>query len=188
MDPASQTTASPQVCDYAAAAITSATSVMELVLERDDIRNALVGMPLYFQGMITFAAVFLIKAARSNFGGLAVVDVPKVTGLIQSYVRELRSHEAARQHLVYHLSNGLEGMMNASSRDMAEQNLQAQQSRSSNLMMAQEQQQTEETMSTMDQMFVMNTFDLLQAPIDPQDLTTMPGQEFSWQGDYDMNQ
>lgn len=183
MNPTSQSTASPQVCDYAGAAITSATSVMELVLEREDLRHAFIGMPLYFQGMITFAAVFLIKAARSNFGGLAVVDVPKVTDLIRSYVRELRSHEAARQHLVYHLSNGLEDMMNASSRDLAEQDIQAQQSRSENILLA--QQQAEETMSTMDQMFVMNTFDLLQAPIGPQDMT-MPGQEFPWQGDYDM--
>ncbi|UPK91733.1 hypothetical protein LCI18_002668 [Fusarium solani-melongenae] len=171
----SSATASVQVRDYASVAVTSATAVLETVLERDDLRTALVGMPLYFQAMITFAAVFLIKTARSNFWDLTGIDAPKALDLVQCYVRELRSQSAARQHLVYHLSNGLEDLMAAS------RNLTYEANEGQGAMMIQPGD-----MPTMDSMFVMNTFDLLQVPIDPQDLTSLPGQECHYQGDYEM--
>ncbi|KAF4994470.1 hypothetical protein FDECE_13119 [Fusarium decemcellulare] len=171
----SSNTASHQVREYASVAVASATAVLELVLERDDLRMALVGMPLYFHGMITFAAVFLVKAARNNFWGLTAIDAPKVLELVQSCVRELRSHSAARQHLVYHLSIGLEGMVVASRHLTTE----ASEAQSTSMVISQEQEMPE----SMDSMFVMDTFDLLQAPIDPQGLPSFPGHEYQWEGD-----
>lgn len=137
-------------------AVASATAVLNLVLERDDLRNAIVGMPIYFHGMINFAAVFLLKAARTNFSGLTTVDAPRVYDLVQSCVRELRSQEAARQHLVYHLGSGLEDMLKTS-RKVTEQSLET----------ADALEIPDSTpMLTMDSMFSLNTFDLFQYPLD----------------------
>ncbi|CAH0020274.1 unnamed protein product [Clonostachys rhizophaga] len=171
----SAATASLQVQDFASVAVTSATSVLELVLERDDLRTALVGMPIYFHGMITFAAVFLTKATKNNFWELTTIDVPKVFALLQRYVSELRSQKAARQHLVYHMSNGLDDMMRAS-RKLTEESTEI-----SDLGSMEQPQM----MLTMDSMFDMNTFDLLQESIS-QDMNTIVGQGDEWQNQYEM--
>ncbi|KAF5529808.1 Zn 2cys6 transcription factor [Fusarium mexicanum] len=177
MSPESLAIASIQVKDYAALAFTSATAVLDIVIEREDMRMALVGMPVYFHGMITFAAVFLVKATRSDFWGLTPTHAPKTLELVERYIQELRQHSAARQHLVYHLSTGLESMVIASKRlltkDLPDLNMPSTQ---------------EEALPTMDSMFVMDTFDFLQTPIDPQDLSSLSSQEYSWDHSYDLMQ
>lgn len=160
---------SPQVAEFASVAVSSAFGVLEIVLERDDMRTALVGMPLYFHGMITFAAVFLIKATRNNFQGLATIDTQKVFDLVERCVAEMRSQSAARQHLVYHLSDGLDAMMSTAKKEISD--LQGA------LM--------DVSHRTMDSMFVMNTFDLLQAPIDPQ-FTVSDDQIYPWRDEFQM--
>lgn len=104
-------TPSVQVKEYAEMAVSSAREVLQLVLDRDDLRNGLVGMPIYFHGMINFAAVFLLKIARSTFLGLTSIATFDVVSLVQRVIDELQGRCAGRQHLVYRLSNGLEGMM-----------------------------------------------------------------------------
>jgi hypothetical protein len=138
---------------------------------------ALVGMPVYFHGMITFAAVFLVKATRSDFWGLTPTHAPKTLELVERYLQELRQHAAARQHLVYHLSNGLESMVIAAKRVLTK-DLQ-----DSTMLSSQE-----EALPTMDSMFVMDTFDFLQTSIDPQDLPSLSSQEYSWDHGYDLMQ
>lgn len=77
-------------------------------MERDALRTALVGMPIYFQAMITFAAVFLIKATRSPETTPFIVDRPTVLRLLENLLTELRKQKAAPQHLVFHLLHGFE--------------------------------------------------------------------------------
>ncbi|KAI7208571.1 hypothetical protein KC333_g9091 [Hortaea werneckii] len=103
--------ASVQVREYAEMAVSSAQEVLQLVLDRDDLRNSLVGMPIYFHGMINFAAVFLLKTTRTTFLGLTSLAASDVVRLVQRCINELQSQRAARQHLVYRLSSGLENMM-----------------------------------------------------------------------------
>lgn len=170
-------TASTSMRDYASVAVASATAVLEIILERDDMRTALVGMPLYFHGMITFAAVFILKAARNNFWSLTTVDTNKGFDLVQNVVRELRSQSAAQQHLIYHISNGLDDMMTAcrKSTEQMDQNP------------GEEGMLLSNQPLTMDSMFVMDTFDLFQASISQQDVSSMQsGQEYHWLGDYEM--
>ncbi|OJJ08818.1 hypothetical protein ASPVEDRAFT_204662 [Aspergillus versicolor CBS 583.65] len=145
---------SDQVREYASLAVTSATAVLELVLERDDLRNALVGMPVYFHGMITFAAVFLIKAATTNFLGLTTVDADAAFALLDRCVRELRSQRAARQHLIYHISRGLEEMMARARPTMNENG-------ESGGITA-----TQEEVAAIDSLFALDTFDLLRYPLE----------------------
>lgn len=103
--------ASVQVKEYAEMAVSSAREVLHLVLDRDDLRNGLVGMPIYFHGMINFAAVFLLKTARTTFLSLTSLNTSDALHLVQRCINELQSRRAARQHLVYRLSSGLENMM-----------------------------------------------------------------------------
>ena len=105
---------STQAREFAELAVSSATAVVELVLERDDLREGLVGMPVYFHGMITFAAVFLIKTTRGNMLLLSSIDAPRLIGLVQRCIQTFQQQSAAKQHMVYHLGRGLEGLLSAS--------------------------------------------------------------------------
>lgn len=104
--------ASAQAQEFASIAVTSATAVLELIIERDDLRAALVGMPIYYHAMVNFAAVFLIKAAKIGFPNITAVNPQDVLALVDKCVRQLRAQRASNQHLVNHLANGLEGYMN----------------------------------------------------------------------------
>ncbi|KAJ4991873.1 hypothetical protein SVAN01_02723 [Stagonosporopsis vannaccii] len=104
--------ASAQAQEYASIAVTSATAVLELINDRDDLRSALVGMPIYYHAMVNFAAVFLIKAAKIGFPDTTAVKAQDVLALVDKCVRQLRAQKASSQHLVHHLANGLEGYMN----------------------------------------------------------------------------
>jgi len=99
------------VQEFGRTAVTSAAAVLSLAVERDDLRSALVGMPIYYHAMINFAAVFLIKAAKIGFPDSTAVNAPAVLSQVNDCVRELRAQKASSQHLVYHLANGLEGYM-----------------------------------------------------------------------------
>jgi hypothetical protein len=149
--------ATVQVKDYAEMAISSAREVLQLVLDRDDLRSALVGMPIYFHGMINFAAVFLLKTAKTTFIGLTSVDTPEVLRLVQKCIGELQSQRAAPQHLVYHLSSGLEGMVKkiALSSDDAGQSEISRAPAASPLVD-----------QSFDSIFNLDTFDIFQYPTD----------------------
>ncbi|KAL4876773.1 hypothetical protein BJY04DRAFT_231383 [Aspergillus karnatakaensis] len=145
---------SEHVKEYAGVAVSSATAVLELMLERTDLRQALVGMPVYFHDMFTFAAVFLIKAATTNFLGLTTVDANAAFDLLDKCVRELRSQHAAKQHLIYHISRGLEEMV-ARARPNAHAD-----SEVPALGI------TQDPVAAVDSLFALDTFDLLQYPLE----------------------
>lgn len=168
MSPESAATASDQVKEYATLAVSSATSVLELVLEREDLNKALVGMPIYFHYMITFAAVFLINAASTNFSGLTMVDSIKVLDLLQRCVYELRSKNAAQQHFVYHLGNGLEHMISRFLTPDRSQNGAATVS-SGPMPLA----------STVDSLFMLDASDLFQYALDPNEQSPNENQ-YQW--------
>ena len=105
---------SVQAKEFAELAISSATAVIELVLDREDLRNALVGMPVYFHGMITFAAVFLIKTTKMNVFSPNNVDAPRIVALVQRCVEVFQAQSAAGQHMIYHLGRGLDALLKAS--------------------------------------------------------------------------
>ncbi|KAF9871059.1 hypothetical protein CkaCkLH20_11476 [Colletotrichum karsti] len=178
--------ASSNVREYASLAVSSATSVLELVVERDDMRTALAGMPIYFHGMITFAAVFLIKAAKTSFHGLATVDVSKSLSLVQTCMRELRAQSAAPQHLVYHLCNGLEQMMAHSMPTSAEGSAMATPRMTEGTTAGpttSPEFDVSSSMASIDSMFMANPFDLIQYPADGQAESGM-GNGFDWESQF----
>lgn len=86
-------------------------SILQLVIDEPDIRDALIGVPLYLHTMITYAAVFLLKiqqhwkAARlSTDGALIGENVGKV-------IEYFNKEGASERHLSYHIAQGLTKML-----------------------------------------------------------------------------
>ncbi|KAI8931493.1 hypothetical protein NX059_011159 [Plenodomus lindquistii] len=147
------TNASAHVQECAHIAVTSATAVLELIIEREDLRTALVGMPIYYHAMVNFAAVFLIKAAKIGFPDRTAINISTVLMLVENCVRELRTQKASRQHLVYHLANGLEGYMKVLSDPDQDMSMLSALSGGS-------LGDTSSSLNTIDSMFMLDTFDL----------------------------
>jgi len=98
--------------EFANMAITAAMSILHFVQEEEDIRRALVGMPLYFHTMITFAAVFLMKvtAKWSSIVGLNV-DSTSALELLERAIALFQETVTSERHLLHHIGAGLEKML-----------------------------------------------------------------------------
>ncbi|KAK5042919.1 hypothetical protein LTR84_012008 [Exophiala bonariae] len=177
--------ASQEVRDYATVAIDSATATVELVLGRNGLRDALVGMPLYFHGMIIFAAVFLLKAVDTHFLGMVNIDAVKNITLVENLGLAMRSHGAARQHLTYHVSRGLEKMVTDTRARLSEQTAKdhgrlatsAYQQQASDIHISLD---TSPQLDMMDNLFTLDAFDIFQQPIECNDASLF-AQKLDWE-------
>ncbi|CAG8979489.1 hypothetical protein HYALB_00011893 [Hymenoscyphus albidus] len=102
---------SPSRREYANLAISSAISILQLVITQQDIREGLVGVPLYLQTMITYAAVFLHKVQRKWKSLHLVSDATVARELIQQTIDILKRVRASERHLAYQIANGLAKML-----------------------------------------------------------------------------
>ncbi|KAF2820253.1 hypothetical protein CC86DRAFT_387296 [Ophiobolus disseminans] len=93
----------------AVAAVTAATSIIEIILTDDDIREGLVGIPHYIHSMIAFACVFLLKIA-GQYSGQYIEDAV-VFDLATKAVQQFRSTPVGKWHLVHLMAEGLEKML-----------------------------------------------------------------------------
>lgn len=90
----------------------SAFSVLSIVLGNPDIRNSLVGVPLYVTTMIAFAAVFLLKVtARWRGIVFSPMSTDKVWDQVGSVITMLKEKRAGEQHIIHHIAVGLEKML-----------------------------------------------------------------------------
>lgn len=98
--------------EFANMAINAAASILTFVQEEEDMRRALVGMPLYFHTMITFAAVFLMKVTTkwNSIVGLNV-DPMYALELLERVIALLKSSITSDRHLLHHIAAGLEKML-----------------------------------------------------------------------------
>lgn len=97
--------------EHANIAMNSAFSVLSVVLENSDIRNSLVGVPLYVTTMIAFAAVFLLKVtARWRGIGFSPMSTEKVWDQVGRVITMLKEKRAGEQHIIHHVAVGLEKM------------------------------------------------------------------------------
>lgn len=87
-------------------AIVSAIAALKLLLYEPDVRESIIGVPLFKHTMFTFSAVFLLKAC-SQWNHHLHIDQVQAFDLVQNVVTLLRSASVNRKHLVYHIANGL---------------------------------------------------------------------------------
>lgn len=93
-------------------AISAAMSTLSLVLEEPDIRDAIIGVPLFTHTMVTFSAVFLLKVAVNwNSSAYLSVDVPRVQDLIEKVIDLLTHVRAGERHITRHIASGLSKML-----------------------------------------------------------------------------
>jgi hypothetical protein len=93
-------------------AINSAIGTLQTVLQEPDIKNGLVGVPLYLHTMITFAAVFLLKVHirwKAEFG--SEDESRRIQDLITRIITLLKDAKASDRHLTKHIGSGLSKML-----------------------------------------------------------------------------
>ncbi|KAF1971614.1 hypothetical protein BU23DRAFT_470603 [Bimuria novae-zelandiae CBS 107.79] len=95
--------------DSAAAAVSAATSTVEMLLSDRDIREGLVGIPHYLHSMIAFACVFLLKITVQHSG--QYIDDEVVFDLTNKAVHQFRNTSVGKWHLVHMMAEGLEKLV-----------------------------------------------------------------------------
>jgi hypothetical protein len=98
--------------DTASAAVSHATTILELLLNDADIRPSIIGVPHYFHTMIAFACVVLLKVSdryRDDLG----IDVGLTHALIKRVIEFLRAINCGRYHLVHWMAEGLAKMLHS---------------------------------------------------------------------------
>jgi len=87
-------------------AVFSAMSALRMVLNEPDIREGIIGVPLFKHTMMTFAAVFLLRVAW-KWNAFLNINTNQVLTLVQAIVDLMRSVQVNKRHLVWRLANGL---------------------------------------------------------------------------------
>ncbi|RPB08114.1 hypothetical protein P167DRAFT_512649, partial [Morchella conica CCBAS932] len=88
--------------DHATIAIHSAFQVLSIVLDVSDIRESLVGVPLYMTTMIAFAAVFLLKVtARWRGIGFSPYEPDQVWEQVNRVINMLNEKRVGEQHIIH---------------------------------------------------------------------------------------
>lgn len=95
--------------DGAAAAIGAASSIIELLLNDQDLAAGLRGIPAYLHSMTAFACVFLLKIA-TKFDN-EYCETAYVTDLTARFVTQLRATPVGKVHLCRLMADGLEKMV-----------------------------------------------------------------------------
>lgn len=117
-------TLSRELEDIATNAITTALSILQMLIDSDELRAYLVGIPHYFHTMFAFAAVFLLKVA-TRYKQHVRVDLNVVFGTNKTVLEIFQNCPCAKQHLVHRIAQGLKEMI-----DRCEKQIAAEQNRS----------------------------------------------------------
>lgn len=92
-------------------AISSAISTLNMLLYESDIRDGIVGAPLFTHTMVAFSAVFLLKVSWLWDSVFLSINKRQVEELVQSVVDVLSNVSAGEKHLTYHIASGLAKML-----------------------------------------------------------------------------
>lgn len=102
----------PEMENVANTGVLSAMSILRVIVSDDEIRSFLNGLPLYFDTMIAFAVVFLLKVA-TKYATTIRIDTEQILSLVTQTVAALRdiTHYMHRQHLLVVIAEGLERLL-----------------------------------------------------------------------------
>jgi hypothetical protein len=100
----------PELEDIAALAITTALSILQMLIDSEELRAYLVGIPHYFHTMFAFASVFLIKVA-TRYRQHVQVDINHVFSTNRQVLKVFQNCPCAKQHLVHRIAQGLKDML-----------------------------------------------------------------------------
>jgi hypothetical protein len=92
-------------------AISAAMACLNMVLEETDIRDAIVGVPIFTHTMVTFSAVFLLKVAANWNSAYLNIDGRQVRRTVERVIELLNCVSAGERHLTRHIARGLGKML-----------------------------------------------------------------------------
>lgn len=92
-------------------AISSAMACLNMVLEEPDIRDAIVGVPIFTHTMVTFSAVFLLKVAVNWNSAYLSINGRQVRQLVERVIELMNYVSAGERHLTRHIAQGLGKML-----------------------------------------------------------------------------
>ncbi|KAF2083188.1 hypothetical protein K490DRAFT_21827, partial [Saccharata proteae CBS 121410] len=92
-------------------AVENATTCLSFVLDEPDIRNAIVGVPLYLSTTITYSSVFLMKAHLNWPSAQLNTNFGLIVELIERIIRLLGENRASDRHVAIHTARGLSQML-----------------------------------------------------------------------------
>lgn len=92
-------------------AISSAMACLNMVLEEPDVRDAIVGVPIFTHTMVTFSAVFLLKVAANWNTAYLNIDGRQVRRLVERVIELMTCVSAGERHLTRHIARGLGKML-----------------------------------------------------------------------------
>ena len=99
---------SPELEEFAQAAVQSAKAILRTIITDEEIQSHLNGLPLYFDTMIAFATVFLLKVA-TKFATTVRVDSSDILSLVEDMAHVLKrvNLKMHRKHLLVCIGDGL---------------------------------------------------------------------------------
>ncbi|KAF3386749.1 Transcriptional activator of proteases prtT [Penicillium rolfsii] len=103
---------SPELEEIANAGVLSAMSILRVIVSDAEFRSFMNGLPLYFDTMLAFAVVFLLKVA-TKYVTVIRIDTSKILSLVTQTVAALRdiTQSMHRQHLLVVIAEGLERLL-----------------------------------------------------------------------------
>ncbi|CAG8925449.1 unnamed protein product [Penicillium salamii] len=103
---------SPELEDIANTGVLSAMSILRVIVSDHEFRSFLNGLPLYFDTMLAFAVVFLLKVA-TKFANVIRIDTAKILALVTDTVAVLSeiTQEMHGEHLLVVISGGLKRLL-----------------------------------------------------------------------------
>jgi hypothetical protein len=98
----------PELEEIPNAGVLSAMSILQMIVSDPEFRSFLNGLPLYFDTMLAFAVVFLLKVA-TKYASVIRIDTSKILSLVTETVAALReiTKYMHKQHLLVVISEGL---------------------------------------------------------------------------------
>ncbi|RLL96985.1 hypothetical protein CFD26_101531 [Aspergillus turcosus] len=99
---------SPEMEEIANTGVLSAMSILRVIVSDAEFRSFLNGLPLYFDTMLAFAVVFLLKVA-TKYATTIRIDTGKILSLVSQTVASLQeiTHAMHPQHILVVIADGL---------------------------------------------------------------------------------
>lgn len=103
---------SPELEEIANSGVLSAMSILRVIVSDVEFRSFMNGLPLYFDTMLAFAVVFLLKVA-TKYATVVRMDTAKIISLVSETILALReiTQSMHRQHVLVTICDGLEKLL-----------------------------------------------------------------------------
>ena len=103
---------SSEMEEFASTAVLSAISILRTIVSDSGIQSHLNGLPLYFDTMIAFAVVFLLKIATRDSGNVRIDrhEVLSLVGQLDGVLKILKP-SFHRRHLLFSIATSIEKLL-----------------------------------------------------------------------------